>query len=380
MLVVAADESVMPQTREHFEICRLLQVPAGVIVLTKADLADADTLDWRARSARADRRVVPRGRADRRACRRRPGRASRRCAQALVAVARRRRGRGRGRAAPRLPIDRVFTVQGLRHRRDRHARRAGRCARRRARDPALGERRVKVRGLQVHGEARTRPAAGTTRRGQPGRRRVGDIGPRRHAGAPGSFEHAALRRRVDLLPDATPLRHGARVRFHHGTDGAARPRVRCRGVGRGGDDGAPSGPGAPARGRRRRHVNAEIAAGGHGYVRLRLESPAVLTRGDRFILRSYLSVDHHRRRRRARSRTSARRTADRDGLASFRRARSDPRTMEPCWHCWSRSGARPASHVRASSRGSGLPPVAAEALVSRLIDEEVGSCGSVRRW
>src|SRR4029434_5563347 len=39
MLVVAADESVMPQTREHFQICRLLKVPAGLIVLTKIDIA-----------------------------------------------------------------------------------------------------------------------------------------------------------------------------------------------------------------------------------------------------------------------------------------------------------------------------------------------------
>src|SRR5437667_11766252 len=45
MLHVAADESVMPQTREHFEICRLLRVPAGLVVLTKADLADDATLD-----------------------------------------------------------------------------------------------------------------------------------------------------------------------------------------------------------------------------------------------------------------------------------------------------------------------------------------------
>ena len=43
MLVVAADESVMPQTREHFDICKLLQIPAGIIVLTKSDLADAET-------------------------------------------------------------------------------------------------------------------------------------------------------------------------------------------------------------------------------------------------------------------------------------------------------------------------------------------------
>src|SRR5919204_4048645 len=45
MLVVAADESVMPQTREHFHLCRLLEVPAGVIVLTKSDLVDVDTLE-----------------------------------------------------------------------------------------------------------------------------------------------------------------------------------------------------------------------------------------------------------------------------------------------------------------------------------------------
>src|SRR5256885_2518588 len=45
VLVVAADESVMPQTREHFEICRLLRVPAGLVALTKADLADAETLE-----------------------------------------------------------------------------------------------------------------------------------------------------------------------------------------------------------------------------------------------------------------------------------------------------------------------------------------------
>src|SRR5919205_1430910 len=39
-LVIAADESVMPQTREHFDICRLLAVKSGVLVLTKKDLID----------------------------------------------------------------------------------------------------------------------------------------------------------------------------------------------------------------------------------------------------------------------------------------------------------------------------------------------------
>ena len=44
MLVVAADESVMPQTREHFDICRLLEVKSGLIVVTKADLVDEEFL------------------------------------------------------------------------------------------------------------------------------------------------------------------------------------------------------------------------------------------------------------------------------------------------------------------------------------------------
>jgi selenocysteine-specific elongation factor len=45
MLVIAADEGVMPQTREHFEICRLLGISNGIVVLTKADLVDAETLE-----------------------------------------------------------------------------------------------------------------------------------------------------------------------------------------------------------------------------------------------------------------------------------------------------------------------------------------------
>ena len=45
LFVIASDESIKPQTREHFEICRLLGVKAGVIVLTKADLADPEIVD-----------------------------------------------------------------------------------------------------------------------------------------------------------------------------------------------------------------------------------------------------------------------------------------------------------------------------------------------
>lgn len=45
LLVIAADESIKPQTREHFDICRLLGVRSGITVLTKSDLVDPETLD-----------------------------------------------------------------------------------------------------------------------------------------------------------------------------------------------------------------------------------------------------------------------------------------------------------------------------------------------
>ena len=45
LLVIAADESVMPQTREHFDICRLLEVGGGLVALTKTDLVDEETLE-----------------------------------------------------------------------------------------------------------------------------------------------------------------------------------------------------------------------------------------------------------------------------------------------------------------------------------------------
>src|SRR6202023_563247 len=45
LLVIAADDSIKPQTREHFDICRLLGIQRGIIVLTKADLVDKDILE-----------------------------------------------------------------------------------------------------------------------------------------------------------------------------------------------------------------------------------------------------------------------------------------------------------------------------------------------
>src|SRR6266699_4481283 len=45
LFVIAADEGIKPQTREHFDICRLLAVKRGITALTKSDLVDAETLE-----------------------------------------------------------------------------------------------------------------------------------------------------------------------------------------------------------------------------------------------------------------------------------------------------------------------------------------------
>src|SRR6476646_1118357 len=45
VLVIAADESIKPQTREHFDICKLLGIQHGLIVLTKTDLVNRETLE-----------------------------------------------------------------------------------------------------------------------------------------------------------------------------------------------------------------------------------------------------------------------------------------------------------------------------------------------
>src|SRR3989440_1058844 len=45
LFVIAADESIKPQTREHFDICRLLNIQRGIVVLTKSDTVDGETLE-----------------------------------------------------------------------------------------------------------------------------------------------------------------------------------------------------------------------------------------------------------------------------------------------------------------------------------------------
>src|SRR4029077_18896947 len=112
LLVIAADESIKPQTREHFDICRLLGIQRGVVALTKADLVDRETLellrmeldDFLRGSFLENAPVIPVSRKTR------EGLAELR--QALVQQAREIAGKDSLRDF-RLPIDRAFAVKGF---------------------------------------------------------------------------------------------------------------------------------------------------------------------------------------------------------------------------------------------------------------------------
>jgi selenocysteine-specific elongation factor len=266
MLVVAADESVMPQTREHFDICRLLQVPAGLVVLTKTDIADADmqelaAMEVRELTAGSFLEHAPLVRVSSRT-----GAGMETLTAALLELAGRARPRPLDRP-PRLPIDRVFTVKGFGtvvtgtlvagriHKED---------------DLIVLPRALAVtaRGLHVHGTSRPAGAAGERLAINLGGVEVSDLTRGDTVCARGSLE---VTRRLDVAVDVlsgAPLRHGARVRFHQGTTEI---------IGRVAIAGARDAAG----------IGGDLPASGSGYARVRLEQRAVLTRGDRFILRAY---------------------------------------------------------------------------------------------
>ncbi len=297
LLVIAADESVMPQTREHFAICRLLDVRVGLIALTKADLVDADTLELARLDARELVAGSPLAGAPIVAVSAKTGHgldALRHGLAAIAAAVPEHSDEG----APRLPIDRVFSMRGF-----------GTVVTGTLTSGTLRvdeelvvlppARRVKLRGLQVHGAAR--PSAGAGRRVAVnlGGVDVTDLSRGDTLTSPDAFE---VTRRfdavIDLLPDAKPLRHGARVRFHHGTtellgrvalateatDQSATERT--DGTDQSANQSATDGTEDTDQ---RRHGAglATLQPGRRAYARVRLEAPAVLTRGDRFILRQY---------------------------------------------------------------------------------------------
>ena len=112
MLVIAADEAVMPQTREHFAICRLLQVSAGIVVLTKADLVDEETLELAGLEARELVAGSPLEAAPVVPVSSKTGRGLDGLREAIRNLARTVPDRPED-GVPRLPIDRVFSMRGF---------------------------------------------------------------------------------------------------------------------------------------------------------------------------------------------------------------------------------------------------------------------------
>jgi selenocysteine-specific elongation factor len=267
LLVVAADESVMPQTREHFAICRLLGVSAGAIVLTKIDLADRDmqelaVLEVKELVAGSVLEHAPIVGVSSKTGEGLP--ALRAVLRDLAARATHRNVRGN----TRLPIDRVFTLKGF-----------GTVVTGTLVAGTLREGQAltvlprglpaSARGVQVHGRQHASAAAGHRVAVNLGGLEVADLERGATLCEPGAFEPTTrLDAQIDLLSDAKPLRHGARVRFHQGTSEVM-------------------GRLALAAARGTREPAAELQPGGTAYSRIRLERPAVLTRGDRFILRAY---------------------------------------------------------------------------------------------
>ena len=113
MLVIAADEGVMPQTREHFAICSLLHIQSGLVALTKTDMVEPDWLEL----VRDDVAGLVRGTfldgAPDRAGVVEDGRGARRSARGAARPGRSRCRRGAPISFRGLPIDRVFTIKGF---------------------------------------------------------------------------------------------------------------------------------------------------------------------------------------------------------------------------------------------------------------------------
>lgn len=260
LLVVAADEGVMPQTREHVDIIQILGIDRGVVALTKVDLVDAEWLElvrsevteYLAGTALKGAPVVPVSAVT--------GEGLPELVRALDAAVRELRERPA--AGPvRLPIDRVFTVAGF-----------GTVVTGTLISGLIKEGDVlellpqgtatRVRSLQVH-----KVRVDAARAGQ--RVAVNLAGVDREAVSrgdvlvtPGAFNASQLLdARIFLLPTARPLKNRGRVRFHLGT--------------------------AEVMGRVVLLDRDELSPGASCYAQLLLEEPVVAAPQDRFVLRSF---------------------------------------------------------------------------------------------
>jgi selenocysteine-specific elongation factor len=263
ILVVAADESIKPQTREHFEICKLLGVRKGLVAITKSDLVDREIIDL----VRLEIREYVRG-------------SFLEGAPALPVSAKTGEGlkalkdemrRLALEVTPkpeelpfRLPIDRTFVMKGF------GTVVTGTLITGRIEKDSEVEvyplgRRLRVRGIEVHNApARAALAGQRTAVNLPGIE-AKEVSRGMVLAPPGLFAATSLLDcRVNLLPGARPLKNRARFHFHCGT---AETLAEAFLLG-----------------------EKELEPGGSGIAQLRLSQPSLFMPGDHFIIRQFSPV------------------------------------------------------------------------------------------
>jgi selenocysteine-specific elongation factor len=268
LLVIAADEAIKPQTREHFDILQLLGVRRGITVLTKSDAVDAETLGV----VRLEVEDFLRGtflenpKAPIVAVSSLTGAGLDDLKQALVAAATEVHPRDAS-AIARLPIDRVFSMKGF-GTVVTGTLVAGTIRREDELEVFPTGKRVRVRGVQVHGESAEAAVAGQRTALNLAGASLEDLSRGMTLAPPGTFE--TTRRadvRLHLLPSAPhPLKDRARVHFHSYTMETVAEVVLTE------------------------HARAPLKPGEEAFARLKLPESALLLPGDQFIIRQFSPV------------------------------------------------------------------------------------------
>jgi selenocysteine-specific elongation factor len=268
LLVIASDESIKPQTREHFDICMLLGIRKGIVVLSKADLVDGDLLELAKLEASEfvrgsfleDAPIVAVSAATG------AGLDELRAELAKMAA-----GIAEKDASQyfRLPIDRAFAMRGF------GTVVTGTLVSGTVRvDQEIelhpARKRVRVRGIQVHGAAVDQATAGQRTALNLAGADASELARGMSLAEAGRFHATSQIDCVfDLLPSAKPLKHRAPVHFHAGTAEVEAEVRRLKTKNTGTDS---------------------IAPGSREYVRLVLSEPLLILPGDRFIVRMFSPV------------------------------------------------------------------------------------------
>jgi len=263
LLVIAADEGIKPQTREHFDICRLLAIQRGITVLTKSDTVDAETLEV----VRLEVEEFLRGsfleNSPIVAVSSLKNTGLQELKNALVQMAGETPARDSN-AIARLPIDRVFTMKGF-GTVVTGTLIAGTIRKEDELELFPSGKRVRVRGVQVHGKSADQASAGE-------RTALNLSGIEKHElergmvlASPGLLQVSSrIDTKLSLLPSAKPLKSGARVHLHTFTSEVI----------------ASVAP----------YDRKQLPPGDDAFAQLLLSEPLLLLPGDRFIIRQFSPV------------------------------------------------------------------------------------------